>query len=420
MKLTFSAFFFTYNMQLRFTFFSASVRTLLSVTLLLLGSGFVGQARGQCSTCTYSIDNPNKSRTFDMHGGETITVESNVNFEGIINVLGNNVTVINLGSITKGGSIVVRGNNTIIRNEGVISDGNGGNGNGGYITVVSGFTGTVLHNQGTVTSQNVKLNAPVVINNGSAANTMSVWSGYVGTNFTAAVTINNYAGWSAQVNDLPSGTVNNFATGTWSAYFTPSGTSIINNSGTWNAANLNYAGKLTINHTGGTWAANLNPGSALALNNSGTWTKGFNFPATGPNSFVNTGTATLDAYLGMGSATTITNSGAMTMTNGMGDISANSSLINNRGATFRVIGQFVNSGTVSNAGTVSSTSNFLNNSSGTITGPAAPLRGSFTTNGYSANAGSFGMVGRLDFCDSGNASGFDSQTGSVGTANTTF
>ncbi len=107
---------------------------------------------------------------------------------------------------------------------------------------------------------------------------------------------------------------------------------------------------LTINHPGGAWPANLNPGGVLALNNSATWTRGFNFPSTGPNSFVNIGTAILAAYLGMGSATIIVNSGAMTLTNGIGDISANSSFTNNRGATFRVVGQFVNSGTVCSPG----------------------------------------------------------------------
>jgi hypothetical protein len=410
-------------MQRRLTSFSASVRTLLSIIALLVFSSHTAQVWAQCSTCIYSVDNPNKFRTFELRGGETITIERNVNFEGTINVLGNNVTVVNQGGITKGGSVVVRGNNTIIRNQGEIMAGNGGNGTGGFLTVMSGLTGTVVYNQGTITSQNVRLNSPTIINNGSAASDvdmMPVWSGYVGNNFTVPVTINNYARWSGQINNLPSSTINNFAGATWSAYSTPTGTTVINNSGTWSATDLNYSGSLTINHTGGTWTANLNPGGALALNNSGTWTKGFNFPNAGPNSFVNTGTATLDAYLGMASATTITNSGTMTMTRGMGDISANSSLTNNRGATFRVTGQLVNFGTVSNAGIVSSTSNFANNSGATMTGPAAPLRGSFTTSGYSVNAGSFGIVGRLDFCDSGNTTGFDSQTGSVGALNTTF
>lgn len=413
-------FFFACTMQRTFTSFSAPARTLLSAAVLSLAGGGVGQAWGQCVTCAYSVTNPNKSDTYNLVGGETITIESNVNFDGTINVLGNNVTVVNLGSLTKGGRIVVRGNNTVIRNEGDIMDGNGANGNGGFLTVMSGFTGTVLRNTGSVTSDNIVLSAPTVINNGSAANTKATWSGYVGGKFTAPVTINNYGSWSAQINNLPGSTVNNFSTGTWSAYFTPSGPTVINNSGTWNATDLNYSGTLTLTHTGGTWTARLNPGGALTLTNSGTWTKGFNFPGTGPNSFVNTGTAILDAYLGLGTATTITNSGAMTLANGLGDIGASSSLINQRGATFRVTGQLVNYGTVSNAGTVASTGDFANRSGGSMTGPAAPLRGSFTAGGYSANAGAFGVVGRLDFCDAGNAAGFDSQTGSVNMANTTF
>jgi hypothetical protein len=407
-------------MQTLFHSFSAKTGLLLSIMVLLLSSGTANRAWGQCTTCTYVVDNPHKSDTFNMHGGETITIASNVNFEGVINVLGNNVTVIILGSVTKGGSIVVSGNNAVIRNQGEIKGGNNGGGSGGFVTVNSGTTGTVLHNLGIVSSQNIKLHAPTIVNNGRPTNTTASWSGYVGTNFTAVITINNYGNWSAQVDGMPSGTVNNFGTGKWSGYFTPTGTTVINNSGTWSATDLNYAGSLAINHTGGTWTTKLNPGGALALNNSATWTKGFNFPSNGPNSFVNTGTATLDAYLGMGSATTITNSGTMTMTNGMGNISANSSLINQRGGVFRVIGQLVNSGSVSNAGIVSSTSNFTNNSGASMTGPAAPLRGSFTTDGYSSNAGSFGVVGRLDFCDSGHPAGFDAQTGTVGAANTTY
>ena len=393
---------------------------MVSATALLLSSGAVDHAWGQCATCAYSVTTGKKSDTINLIGGETLTIESNVSFDGIINVLGPGVTVINLGSITKGGSIGVLGSNAVIRNEGEIMNGGGTNGSGGFLTVASGATGTVLHNLGTISSQNIKLNAAVTVNNGSPTASKAAWTGYVGTNFAAAVTINNYAGWSGQISDLPSGTVNNFATGTWSAHFRPSGTTVVNNSGTWNAADLNYSGSLTINHTGGTWTANLNPGGALVLRNSATWTKGFNFPSVGPNSFANTGTATLDAYLGMGAATTLTNSGALTLTQGMGDISATSSLINSRGATFRVVGQLVNFGTVSNAGTVSSTDNFVNNRGATMTGPAAPLRGSFTAGGYSVNAGSFGLVGRLDFCDAGNPTGFDAQTGTVGTANVTY
>ena len=407
-------------MQQLLTFFPASISTLLGGAALLLSLGVPGQALGQCTTCTYTVGNPNKSDSFNLIGGETLTIGTNVNFDGTINVLGNGVTVVNMGSITKGGSVVVRGNNTVIRNEGDLDNGSKGGGTGGFLTVVSGATGTVLHNLGTVASQNVKLNAPTTVNNGSAASSAAVWSGYVDMNFTAAaITINNYGSWSGQLNDLPSGTVNNFGTGTWSAYFKPSGTSVINNSGTWNATDLNYSGSLALNHTGGTWTANLNPGGALALTNSATWTKGFNFPGAGPNRLVNTGTATFGSYLGLGAATTIINSGAMTMTQGMSDISANSSLTNQRGATFRVIGQLVNYGTVSNAGTVASSGNFMNQAGATMSGPAAPLRGSFTANGYAVNAGSFGMVGRLDFCNGGN-SGFSSQTGSLNAGTTTI
>ncbi|GAB3876852.1 hypothetical protein GCM10028824_35430 [Hymenobacter segetis] len=350
--------------------------------LLLAIAGTAGQAQAQ----TYDVGNSTKKSDFNLKAGESISIRFNVKYEGTITIEGNNATIVN-----NGGDIT------------------------GTVLVKSGVLGTVITNLGDVTSQNITLNAPVTINNGSATVTNATWTGYVDNRFAASgIVINNYANWGSQINGLPSGTINN--NGTWTAYFTPTGTTVINNRGNWTASDLNYSGSLTINHFSGSWTTNLNPGTALAINNSATWTRGFNFPSTGPNSFVNNAgaTATLDRALGMGSNTTITNSGAMTLTQGMGDISANSLLTNSRGATFRVTGQLVNYGTVSNAGVVSTTANFANMSGGSMTGPAAPYRGSFTTSGYSSNAGAFGMVGRLDFCDSGNAIGFDSQTGSVG------
>jgi hypothetical protein len=349
--------------------------------VLLALTGVIGRAQAQ----TYSVSNSEKKSDFNLRAGESISIRFNVKYEGTITVDGNNTTIVN-----NGGDIT------------------------GAVLVKSGVLGTVITNLGDISSQQVTLNAPTTINNGSATVTNATWNGYVGSRFAASgIVINNYANWGSQINGLPSGTINN--NGTWAAYFTPTGTTIINNRGNWTASDLNYSGSLTINHFSGTWTANLNPGTALAINNSATWTRGFNFPGTGPNSFVNSAgaTATFDRALGMGSATTITNSGAMTMTQGMGDISANSLLTNSRGATFRVTGQLVNYGTVSNAGVISTTANFANMSGGKMTGPASPFRGSFTTSGYSSNAGAFGMVGLLDFCDSGNATGFDAQTGSV-------
>lgn len=357
--------------------------------------GYIGallllMAAGQAHAQTYGVANSEKKRDYSLKTGETLTIRFNVKYEGTITVDGDDVTILN-----DGGEIV------------------------GGVLVKGGVRGTVLTNLGDVTSQNITLNSPTTINNGSATVTNATWTGYTDNRFTASgIVINNYANWSSQINGLPSGTINN--NGSWTAYFTPTGTTVINNAGNWTAADLNYSGSLTINHLSGTWTTNLNPGTALAINNSGTWTRGFNFPSTGPNSFSNNAgaTATFDRYLGMGSATTITNSGAMTVTQGMSDISANSLLTNSRGATFRVTGQLVNYGTVSNAGVVSTTSNFDNKSGGKMTGPASPFRGSFTTTGYSSNAGAFGVVGLLDFCDSDNATGFNAQTGSVGTRTT--
>ncbi|MBH8559265.1 T9SS type A sorting domain-containing protein [Hymenobacter negativus] len=346
---------------------------------------------GAAQAQTYDVGNSAKKTDFSLKAGESLSIRFNVKYEGTITVDGNNTTITN-----NGGDIT------------------------GALIVKSGVLGTVITNLGDVSSQNITLNAPTTINNGSTTVSNATWTGYVGNRFAASgIVINNYANWSSQINDLSSGTINN--DGNWTAYFTPTGTTIINNRGNWTASDLNYTGSLTINHFSGSWTANLNPGTALAINNNATWTRGFNFPGTGPNSFVNNAgaTATLDRALGMGNNTTITNSGDMTLTQGMGDISANSLLTNSRGATFRVTGQLVNYGTVSNAGVVSTTANFSNMGSGKMTGPAAPYRGSFTTSGYSSNAGAFGVVGRLDFCDSGNAIGFDAQTGSVG-GSTTF
>lgn len=376
-------------------FLPVACQVLRRGVLLLAVAGAAGPALAQCP-CTYSVGNNDKNTNYTLSAGQTLNIEANVKYTGTITVVGSNAT------ITNNGQIVVAG----------------------AVTVNSGLTGTAITNLGQVTSQNIKVNSPATITNGSATtpNTGIVWSGAVGTNFTTAQTINNYASWSAQVDALPSGTVNNYATGAWSAYLVPSGTTVINNSGAWSATDLNYAGSLTINHTAGTWTANLNPGTALAINNSGTWTKGFNFPSAGPNRFTNNAgaSATFDTYLGTGSTLTITNSGTMRMSGGMGDLSSNSLLDNNRGATFQVTGQFVNAGTVSNAGTISTTGNFTNSSGGVITGPAAPLRGSITAGGYTQNAGMFGAIGRLDFCATMNhpAAGFDSQTGTVGSSTT--
>ncbi|MFD2718812.1 T9SS type A sorting domain-containing protein [Hymenobacter monticola] len=397
---------------------------------------------------SYVVDNPDKKKTFNLENNDDLTISSNVNFEGIINVNGSNVTITVNGDLINGSVIAVNNVvNTGITNFGVFN---------GTLMVASGAIGTVINNLGSVPSQQVYLNAPTTINNGSASASAGVsWTGYVGGRFAAAPTINNFGSWTAQMQPLPGGTISNKAGATWNAYMTvsaplsitnegtwssqiqPAGSGAptftfvnsgtwsgsvtansvatsVTNSGTWNSQ-IDYSGALTIVHTAGTWNGLPNGSSgSLRITNGATWTQGFNFPGTGPNSFVNTGTATFNRYLGMGSATTITNSGAMTVSNGMGNISANSSLNNQRGATFRVVGQLVNFGTVSNAGTVAVSGDFRNEGGGVMSGPAAPLRGSITASGYSVNAGAFGTTGRLDFCDAGNSAGFDLQSGTVG------
>jgi hypothetical protein len=417
--------------------------------LLLLG--FLSLNAGAWAT-TYIVDNPDKKNTFNLAANDVLTVNVNVNFEGVINVNGRNVTITLNGDAIDGSVIAVNGvAGTVITNRGAFK---------GTLTVASGATGTVINNLGTVPSQLVYLNAPTTINNGSATAAGASWTGNVGARFAAAPTINNFASWTAPLQPLPGGTISNKSGASWSGYlsvsapltitnegawsaqiqtagsgapaftFTNSGTwaggvtatgitTSVTNSGIWNSQ-IDYSGALAIVHTAGTWSGLPNGGNgSLRITNSATWTKGFNFPGTGPNSFVNTGTVNFDTYLGMGLATTITNGGTMTMSNGMGNIGANSSFVNQRGAILRVVGQLVNSGTVSNAGTVAITGDFRNESGASMTGPAAPLRGSFTASGYSVNVGSFGTSGRLDFCDAGNATGFDSQSGTVG-GTTTF
>jgi hypothetical protein len=67
--------------------------------------------------------------------------------------------------------------------------------------------------------------------------------------------------------------------------------------------------------------------------------------------------------------------------------------------------------------TIGVSANFTN--SGTVTGPAAPQRGSITAGGTSTNSGIFGATGRLDFCDAGKpTNGFDTNTGIIGGATT--
>ncbi|WP_216690332.1 T9SS type A sorting domain-containing protein [Hymenobacter siberiensis] len=413
----------------------------LAGTLLFMTIG-AGNSLAQCISCTISINSTNANAGFVLVGGETVTIGSGVSYTGGLSVRGNNVTIINNGTIA---------------------------GNAG-LTVNNGLTGTLIHNLGAVPSQNIELNSPVTINNGSRDGGTTVlagatWSGYVGNDFKAPITVNNYASWTAQIQDLPGGTITNKRNATWTpdltnagnltvvnegrwsghlqtsgnaAVFTITNTSTgnwaqestfnsaapitVNNQGQW-PAQINYNGALTVNHTSGTWTAILAGTGSLVVNNGATWAKGIIFPTPGPNAFNNPAgsTATLDSYLRMDATITITNGGVMFMTKGMSDLSANSLLTNSRGATFRVTGQFISNGRVDNSGTIAVSGNFTNENSGVFSGPAAPLRGSITAGGYTRNYGIFGATGRLDFCDTDTQPrlGFDMPSGTVG-PNTTF
>jgi hypothetical protein len=431
------------------------VRRCLAPVLLLVASGFAGQAWAT----NYTVANPNKNSTFTLATGDQITINSNVSFGGAITVQGNGVTIINNGNIAAGGSI----------------------------TVNSGTTGTVINNLGTVPSQQVFLNAATTVNNGSTTVTNATWAGYVGGNFTAPLTINNFGSWTAQIQPLPGGTITNNSGATWNAYMTvsapvtvvnngtwssqiqPAGnpTFTITNTGTWtgplsangyttaitNSGNwsgqIDYSGTLAITHTAGTWTGLPNGNSGrLTVVNGGTWTKGgFNFPSNGPNSFVTQagGTTSFDANVGLNAVTSFENSGTLslnrssslptgaTITNNasavlnlpLGDGNTPSAFINagtitNAGTINATSGAFANTGTLANSHTLAVTGNFSN--SGAVTGPGAPLRGSITATGTTSNTGTFGVVGRLDFCDATAptpaSNGFDTRGGTIGAATT--
>ena len=414
--------------------------------LLLLAAQL--PAGAQCpGGCIYFVDNPHKQDDFILHDNDQLTINVNVNFVGSILVAGNNVLITNLGELKAG---------------------NGDNANN-TLTVNAGTSGTVFNNLGVVSTSGVKLNGPATLNNGSANGgttvvALAAWLGPIGARFVAPVTIHNYALWDGLITSLPaSATITNAAaatwtsslygatvlnlsnagswsgqlssaptlpgnpitlanSGTWTGDFSPVGAVSLTNTGIWGTSVVYYIGALTLLNAGTSWNGTLSPGNGtrLALTNTTTWTKGFAFPVAGPNTFVNAAgaSATFDAPLSPNAATTLTNNGSMALPLGLSLLPAGASLTNSRGAMLGITGPFTNAGLVSNAGTIAATTTFTNQAGGVITGPAAPLRGSFTAVGVSANAGVFGVVGRLDLCAASNATGFGTQTGTVGAATT--
>ena len=274
-----------------------------------------------------------------------------------------------------------------------------------------------------------------------------------------SLTINNNGNIDAAIGTFRGGAINN--TGTWNSDIDAvTAATTISNNGTWIAARRfnGIAAPLTLtNASGRTWATTINTGAGSSLNitNSGTWNVGLSM-SPGTNQFTNTatGTATFLTLGFGGTSTQITNQGTMSLTASRVDVQSSATITNASGATLNTNALSINlTATLNNAGTIQAT-NFYNdrgtttntgvlrtsvdffNYSGTVTntnrvivaggftnngtfaGPVAPSRGSVTVAGNSNNTGSFGVVGRLDFCDAGRPTGFDTQNGTVGAATT--
>ncbi|MDO7854699.1 T9SS type A sorting domain-containing protein [Hymenobacter convexus] len=378
----------------------SSVLRLLKASTLLLA---LAAPTGHAWATVFTVDNPAKRDNFVLNTGDVLSIDSNVTFAGSITVQGNNVIITNNGNIGADASI----------------------------TVNSGTSGTVLNNLGAVPSQKIYLNAVTTINNGSAAGTTGVtWTGYVGSNFTAAPVINNYSNWTAQIQPLPGGTINNKSGGIWNAYITVSGPLTVNNEGAWStqimpagnptfmfsnsgtwtgvvsalgyttaiansgtwSGQIDYSGTLSIvNNAGATWTGLPNGNSGrLSVTNAGTWTKGgFNFPSNGPNVFTNQAgaTASFNAFLGLNGVTAFVNSGTLSL-NQSSLLPGGGSITNNAGAVLNLpLGSgspstFTNNGTIINYGRIRATSGAFTNT-GTINSGRAnfDVTGDFTNTG---------------------------------------
>ncbi len=367
---------------------------------LMLAAGV--PARGQCTSCGTVVNSSVGS--YSPGAGSTVCIPANTTYGGTIEVTQNGVTICNSGTFT------------------------------GTLNVAAGVTGTVINNLGSISTGNLHVNAPTVLNNGSSDGGTTVtsgasWSGYLGGNVAAAATINNYASWTAALQPLAGGTINNRPSAIWDAYLTTSANLAITNAGTWKTQIQEGGNSPTISITqnGGSWTGGLGGGSgSLRITNNATWTQGFNFPNGSANAFTAAAgsTTNLNGYLGMGGTVTLVNNGTMNLPNGMGSVGATSSLTIGASGTFAVTGDFSNDGTVLNKGALTASANFFNNGTGIVTGPAAQPRGQVRAGSYTVNNGSFGADGSyLDFCDgtppTPASNGFDSRSGTVG-SNVTF
>ncbi|WP_324672139.1 hypothetical protein [Hymenobacter sp. GOD-10R] len=257
---------------------------------------------------------------------------------------------------------------------------------------------------------------------------------------TPNLIINNSGTWGNLANILATSTLTITNAGNWQgAQFSNIGTTTITNTGAWANTTVDYDGDLTVNHSGTRWAAILNTdnagASSLAVTNASTWSKGIDFPA-GPNTFTNNAGATAtfpsSENLSFNGPTALANQGTLTI-NKFVSLPGASTLTTTSSGTTNINGDVFNSGTLQNQGVLTiagnvTTSSLLTNTnkvritgdftnSGVVNGPAAPSRGSIRATGYTTNSGAFGMTGQLDFCDAGMpANGFDSNSGNIGTA----
>ena len=362
----------------------------------------VGTAWAQCTTCNTTFTSATNNYTAKQ--GEIICIPAGVTFSGKLNVPQGGVTICNSGTIT------------------------------GTITVNTGATGTVINNLGTIDTNNLTLQAPATLNNGSSDGGATVvasasWGGYFGSSISVAPVINNYASWKSQIQPLPGGTITNASGATWDAYLTTSAALAITNAGTW-SSQIQEGGNsptISITHNAGSWTGNLGGGSgSLRLTINGSWTMGFNFPGGAANALTTAAgtTSTLNGALGLSGTVAIVNNGTLNLPSGMGTLSSTSSLTMGPGSRLAITGDLYNYGTLANQGAITVSHDFQNYAGGVVTGASAAPSATIRVANYTVNAGSFGADGSLlDMCDgtppTPASNGFDVRGGTMGN-NITF
>jgi len=368
-----------------------STKNGLRGALVAAALGWSAAAWGQCATCATTLAG---NTNYSAKRGETVCILANTTFSGTLNVVQDNVTVCNSGTVS------------------------------GTISVNAGSAGTVINNFGTFSPGTLSLKAATTLNNGSASVASATWGGYIGGSIAVAPTITNYGTWNAQMQPLPGGTIRNQPGATWNAYLSTSANLAITNAGTWSTQVQEGGNSPTISivHNGGSWTGVLGEGSgSLRLTINAPWTMGFNFPSGAGNTLTTAAgtSSTFTAGLGTGGTLALVNNGTLSLPSGMGTLGSTSSLVNAAGATLDVTGDLYIRGTLANRGAITVSHDFQNYAGGVVTGPTALPRGTFRVANYTVNAGSFGADGSyLDFCDgtppTPASNGFDSRGGTVG------